>query len=121
MAASIKYQIEPKQIDSDGNEFDLPAYTIQSTDTVNDKQEFALASNTGSTYTTLNSSTGHVSVELQSDQAVDFDIMDSTGGTLLSLTATKNIIWSNTSGKTYTYKILNQSGSTANVVWRLYV
>ena len=121
MAASIKYEVQPKQIDAEGNEFVLPAYTVQSTDVSNNKQEFLLASNTGASYTDLDTTTAHKSVELQSDQPIDIDIMNSTGGSLLILTATKNLLWTNTSGKTYTYKILNQSGVSANVVWRLYV
>jgi len=120
MAASVQYQVQPKQIDSEGNELDFTAYTIQSTDTINVKQEFSLASTTG-VYTTLNSSTGHTLTELQSDQPINIDIMDSLGASLLIVTAIKNFILTNTSGKTYTYKITNGSGTAANIVWRLYV
>jgi hypothetical protein len=121
MSESVIYEVQPKEVDADGNEVTLANYTVQSTSATRIKNELALASTTGGVYTSLTSTTGHTLAQLQSDQPINLDIQSSTGGSLLIITAIKNFMFSNTSGKTYTYKILNASGSTANIVWRLYV
>jgi len=115
MSKSIKYQIQPKEIDADGNEVSLSSYVFQTTYT--NKANTARELLDANVYVTLPVIEDQRAVEFQSDQEVIFSIL-SSGTEIAEFLNCKGLIL--IINKDYTYRVKNMSGSTAKIVWRSY-
>lgn len=115
MSALVYYTIQPKEIDADGNELDLTAYSIQSNGDT--KNSYQASIQTADKYISLPYTNNHTSIELISDQEIYFSIYNN--GVLVIEIPVTNILIKGTLD--YTYKVRNISGYTALVQWRLYL
>ena len=112
-AASIKYTVNPKLIDSSGNETLLKALTVTSAGTSVIQYQTTIANSGSYIPPVISSST---EVELYSDQPVLFRASDG-----ITTHTFNNLYYMNISAVstgTWVYTVTNNSGYTANVTWR---
>uniref|UniRef100_A0A6M3M5J0 Uncharacterized protein n=1 Tax=viral metagenome TaxID=1070528 RepID=A0A6M3M5J0_9ZZZZ len=117
MSVYIRYQVQPKEVDTNGNELELEQYTIESAGDASVKYVRTLSN--ADKYVDLPVIADHTSVEFISNQDVYFSICDSSGTQLLEIEACRNLVLKATLN--YTYQIKNISGDDADVIWRLYL
>jgi hypothetical protein len=120
MSDTVVYEIQPKTVETSGQENNLLQYSIIN-DAENSVEESLVVPYALGTYVDLPSITSHKLIEFQADQDVYFAIYVS-GAKTIEFTACRNLILKCTSG-VYTYKVKNEVGVgiDANIVWRLYV
>jgi hypothetical protein len=121
MTKSIKFEVQPQWSDSvSGEVIDLTSYTVIGSG--EDYLEYEAQITSANSFVTLPVITGHNGIELVSDQDLTFDIM--TAGSVLVVEFTKVKYFNmnlDAANLTYTYKIKNFSGTTANITWRIYI
>ena len=127
MSNTLKYTVYPKEIDASSNEFEQNDYVIENTYTTMTEWS-AVVANTSPTLTEVLVPTlvSAKVFELQSDQNLSLVIYQSNGTTpVATITGIKNFISSvgtagSTTGGNYIYKVVNVSGTNANVIVRQY-
>jgi hypothetical protein len=124
MTFTAKWTVQPAVIDSNDVETDYQIYSM--TQTASSSKEWTFVLPADSAYYTPPMVDDYLSgVEFISDQAVNFGIFTSTGGTRFIFTGCKNLIINstgigNTTGANV-WKVSQTTGLTAaNVIWRVY-
>jgi hypothetical protein len=115
--SKIRYQITPKEIDDDDVEEELGQY-LSETDVTNSTTYGAILPDAQKEIT-LPQIADHLVVEFIANQDVSFKIYDSTGVTeIIEFKDCRNLILKATLNNVY--KVINNSGQDATIVWRLY-
>ena len=118
MSNTLNLKVTPKQIDSSNNETDLDEYTITATYDGHTDYHTTAATDANKVIT-LPVLSNHYTIELISDQKVEFVILTS-GTATITMTDVKNVIINWGTGVNYTYTVKNISGSIAEIEWKVY-